>query len=132
MTAITTTDPRAATKAALERFLTGRSATVSLRDVPGDDRTRRLPYVQVRLNGNGRDSRLNFEATIRVLVYARDDFDSQQLASELEARLLDTSDALIRSVSPGLSAMPSTDPDLHIPFSFFTVTVRTRPVALGG
>lgn len=102
-------------------------ATVSTRGLTGDDASRQLPYVQVRSDGKFRDSRLDGRATVRVLVYHRDEGLGESLAALCEALLLSASSADVRGSSSVTGPIPTGDPETGLPLSFFTITARLQP-----
>ncbi len=131
--AVTFPDPRRAVRDLLRVLLAARSesfaqgATVSTKAPPGADGTRSLPYVQVRSDGRFRDARFNGRATVRVLVWHRDEGLGEDLAGLLEALLLASTSADLRGFSPISGPLATSDPDTNEPLSFFTVTARLRP-----
>lgn len=136
MTAIGFPDPRRAARDLLRSVLASRAESfvqgvvVSTKPLPGADEGRSLPYVQVRSDGRFRDSRLNGRATVRVLVWHRDEGLGEDLAGLCESLLLAASSAEIRGFSPVSGPIPTSDPDTGEPLSFFTLTARLRPVNL--
>lgn len=108
-----------------ETYATG--ATVSTKGLPGADGTRPLPYVQVRSDGKFRNSRLDGRATVRVLVYHRDEGLAEELAALCEALLLSASSADVRGSTPVTGPIPTGDSETGLPLSFFTITARLRP-----
>lgn len=129
-------DPRLAVRDALRALLAARpealaqSATVSTKGIPGADEGRPLPYIQIRSDGRYRDSRLNGRATIRVLVYHKDEGLAERLAGICEALLLAASTKDLRGASSVTGPIPTTDPDNGLPFSFITISARLRPSLL--
>jgi hypothetical protein len=101
--------------------------TISTRQLPGADESRQLPYVQIRSDGRYRDARLNGRATVRVLVWHKDEGLAEDLAGLLEALLLASSSDKIRGVSPVVGPIPTGDSETGLPLSFFTITARLRP-----
>ena len=132
-TPITFPDPQRAARDLLRELLADRlepsalGATVSTKSLPGSDDARPLPYVQVRSDGRFRDSRLNGRATIRVVVWHRDEGLAEDLAGLCEALLLAGSSAAIRAFSPVTGPIPVGDPETGLPMSFLTLTARLRP-----
>lgn len=130
---ITFPDARLAVRDLLRTLLAPRpepvtvGVTVSTRDLPGSDDARPLPYIQVRTDARFRDSRLNGRATVRVLVWHRDEGLADELASLCEALLLTASTDVVRGCSPVMGPVPTGDPDTGLPLSFFTITARLRP-----
>lgn len=104
-----------------------RGAVVSTKGLTGDDASRRLPYIQVRSDGKFRDSRLDGRATVRVLVYHRDEGLGEALAALCEALLLSASSADVRGSTSVTGPIPTGDPETGLPLSFFTITARLRP-----
>jgi hypothetical protein len=105
-----------------EPYATG--ATVSTKP-PAENQA--LPYVQVRSDGRFRDARLNGRASVRVLVWHKDEGLGEELAGLLEALLLSSASADIRGFSPLTGPIPTGDPDTGAPLSYFTLTARLRP-----
>lgn len=132
-TPITFPDPQRATRDLLRELLADRlepsalGATVSTKTLPGSDDARPLPYVQVRSDGRFRDSRLNGRATMRVVVWHRDEGLAEDLAGLCEALLLASSSASLRGFSPVTGPIPVGDPETGLPMSFLTLTARLRP-----
>jgi hypothetical protein len=126
-------DAQKAVRDLLRVLLAGRTepeaagAIVSTRDLPGADESRSLPYVQVRSDGRFRDSRLNGRATVRVIVWHRDEALTEALAGLCEALILAAHSDDVRSVSPVSGPIPTGDPDTGLPLSFFTITARLTP-----
>jgi hypothetical protein len=102
-------------------------ATVGIRDIPGADEGRPIPYVQVRLESSTRDTRLNGRADVRVLVYHGDEGLCHDLASLLYAHLLSATSSDVRAINPGDGPGLDEDPDNGLPFAYFTITARLRP-----
>ena len=135
MTAITFPNSQLAIRNLLRTLLADRAepvaggVTVSTKDIPGGDEGRPLPYIQVRTDGRARDSRLNGTATVRVLVYHRDEGLGEELAALCEALLLDSSSGDVRSIGSvaGPLSPPGGDPDTGDSFTFFTISARLRP-----
>lgn len=132
-TAIAFPDPQLAVRDLLRVLLAGRpepyaaGVTVSTRSPDGTDEAPRLPYIQVRSDGRFRDSRLNGRASVRVIVWHRDEGLGEDLAGLAEALLLAGSSDRIRGASPLTGPMPTGDPDTGAPMSYFTITARLRP-----
>lgn len=132
--AIAFPDPQRAVRDLLRTLLAGRSepvasgATVSTKPPSGTSPT--LPYVQVRSDGRFRDSRLNGRASVRIIVWHKDEGLGEELAGLCEALLLASTSAEIRGFSPLTGPMPTGDPDTGAPMSYFTITARLRPVQL--
>lgn len=130
---ITFPDPQKAVRDLLRAALATRAesyalgATVSTRDLPGADERRSLPYIQVRSDGRFRNSQLNGRATIRVLVWHRDEGLCEELAGLCEALLLAGNSKEIRGCSAISGPLPTGDTDTGLPLSFFTVSARLRP-----
>jgi hypothetical protein len=130
---ITFPDPRRSVRDLLRVLLATREepevagVTVSTKDLPGSDGSYPLPYVQVHSDGKFRDARLDGRATVRVVVWHRDEGLAEALASLCEALLLASSSAEIRGSSSVSGPLPTGDPDNGLPMSYFTVTVRLRP-----
>jgi hypothetical protein len=131
--AVTFPDPRRASRDLLRSLLAARTepyaqgVTVSTK---APTSTSALPFVQVKSDGRFRDSRLNGRATVRVLVYHRDEGLGEDLAGLAEALLLDSSSPEIRGFSPISGPIPTEDPDTGAPLSFFTITARLTPANL--
>lgn len=131
-TAVSFPDPQLAVRDLLRSLLTGRpeayaaGATVSTKGPTGAD----LPYVQVRSDGRFRDARLNGRASVRVIVWHRDEGLGESLAALCEALLLAGSSDRIRGCSPLTGPIPTGDPDTGKPMSYFTITARLRPSQL--
>lgn len=132
-TSILFPDPQLAVRDLLRVRLKGRTepealgAVVSTRDLPGADESRSLPYIQVRSDGSFRDARLNGRATVRVVVWHRDEGLTQRLAALCEALLIGATSTDIRGAQPVSGPLPTGDPDTGLPMSFFTITARLRP-----
>jgi hypothetical protein len=130
---ITFPDPQLAVRNLLRDVLLGRSdpaalgAVITTMGPQGSDENRPLPHVQVRSDGRQRDSRLNGRATVRVLVYHRDEGLGEELAGLLEALLLASSSDEIRGCSSVSGPIPTGDPETGLPLSFFTITARLKP-----
>jgi hypothetical protein len=130
---ITFPDPQLAVRNLLRTLLAGRTelealgATVSTEGLPGDDEARPLPYIQVRSDGKYRDSRQDGRATVRVLVYHRDEGLGEALAALCEALLLSAYSAEIRGSTSVTGPIPAGDPETGLPLSFFTITARLQP-----
>lgn len=126
-------DPRRAVRDLLRSLLAARTepyalgATVSTK-APTSSAS--LPFVQVKSDGRFRDSRLNGRATVRVLVWHRDEGLGEDLAGLAESLLLDSSSPEIRGFSPISGPIPTEDPDTGAPLSFFTITARLKPANL--
>ena len=103
-------------------------ATVSTKAPPGTSPA--LPYVQVRSDGSFRDAVLNGRASVRFLVWHRDEGLGLRLAALIEALLLANSSDKIRGFSPLSGPLPTQDPDTGAPMSYFTLTARLRPAQL--
>lgn len=134
MTAVRFPDGQRAGRDLLRTLLTGRPEPEAAGLVPANVSTRvpsgaavPKPYVMVRVDDAGRDSRLNGYAVLRVTVWHRDEGLALSLASLCEALLLDARGAEVRAVSPVTSPIPTTDPDSGDPLAFFRVTARLRP-----
>lgn len=131
--AITFPDPQLAVRNLLRSLLASRpepearGVIVSTKGLSGDDATRKLPFVQVRSDGKFRNARLDGRATVRVLVYHRDEGLAESLAALCEALLLSASSAEIRGSTSVMGPMPTGDPETGLPFSFFTITARLQP-----
>ncbi|MFD0044743.1 hypothetical protein ACFVGV_06085 [Pseudarthrobacter scleromae] len=126
-------DPRRAVRDLLKVLLAARSepyaqgVTVSTK---APTSSAPLPFVQVKSDGRFRDSRLNGRATVRVLVYHRDEGLGEDLAGLAEALLLESSSPQVRGFSPISGPLPTADPDTGAPLSFFTITARLTPANL--
>lgn len=131
--AITFPDAQRAVRDLLRVLLASREepcaagVTVSTKGIPGADGTRALPYVQVRSDGKFRDSRLNGRATVRVLVFHRDEGLAEELAALCEALLLSASSAEVRGSTSVTGPIPTGDSETGLPLSFFTITARLKP-----
>lgn len=131
--AITFPDAQRAVRDLLRSLLAGRTeasalgATVSTRGLTGGDENYPLPYIQVRSDGKFRDARLDGRATVRVLVYHRDEGLGEDLAALCEALLLSASSAEIRGSTSVTGPIPTGDPETGLPLSFFTITARLQP-----
>ena len=129
-------DPRLAVRDLARELLADRTepsalgAVVSTKTASPDDAKRSLPHVHVRSDGSFRDSRLNGRATIRVVVWHRDEGLAQDLALLLEALLLATTSNRVRGFSSVTGPLPTSDPDTGEPISYFTLTARLRPEQL--
>lgn len=123
-------DPQLAVRNLLRVLLAERGITATVTTKPRSAKTESLPYVQIRSDGRYRDARLNGRATIRVLVYHRDEGLGEELAGLIEAILLAADSAQIRGFSPVMGPIPTGDPDTGEPLSFFTLTARLRPANL--
>ncbi len=129
-------DPRRSVRDLLKVLLEPREeayalgATVSTKEPQGTDEAPVLPYVQVRSDGRFRNSRLDGRATIRVLVWHKDEGLGEDLAGLCEALLLANSSAAVRGFTPVSGPIPTKDPDTGEPLSFFTLTARLRPANL--
>ncbi|WLZ10618.1 hypothetical protein [Arthrobacter phage SWEP2] len=129
-------DPQLAVRDLLRVLLTGRTepyaqgAVVSTKAPPGTDEAPVLPYIQVTSDGQFRDSRLNGRASVRVIVWHRDEGLGVSLAALAEALLLAGSSDRIRGASPLTGPLPTGDPDTGAPMSYFTITARLRPAQL--
>jgi hypothetical protein len=127
-------DPQKAVRDLLRSLLAGRTeayaqgATVSTKPPPGTAPP--LPYVQVRSDGRFRDARLDGRASVRIIVWHRDEGLGELLAGLAEALLLASTSAEIRGCSPLTGPMPTGDPDTGAPMSYFTLTARLRPATL--
>lgn len=92
-----------------------------------------IPRIAVRSDGRFRDSRLNGRASIRVLVWHRDEGLGEELAVLLEGLLLASSvPGVIRGFGPLIGPQSTTDPDTGNPLTYFTVTARLVPSNLSG
>jgi len=131
MTAILFPDPQPVVRDAIKAVLASRSiaATVSTKAALADGK-RPLPWVQVRSDGQFRDARLNGRATMRVLVWHKDEGTAQHLAGQIEALLLDYSGGGLRGFSPVTGPLPAGDPATGEALSFITITARLVPVNL--
>lgn len=129
-------DPRTAVRDVIRELLAERTepealgVTVSTKTASPDDAKRTLPHVHVRSDGSFRDSRLNGRATVRVVVWHRDEGLAQSLALLIEALLLATSSDRVRGFGSVTGPLPTSDPDTGEPISYFTLTVRLRPEQL--
>lgn len=134
--AIRFSDPRVAVRDLARELLAGRAessargAVVSTKTASPDDAKRVLPHVHVRSDGSFRDARLNGRATVRVVVWHRDEGLAQDLALLLEALLLATTSDRVRGFSSVTGPLPTSDPDTGEPISYFTLTARLRPEQL--
>jgi hypothetical protein len=130
---ITFPDPRQAVQTLLRELLADREepevdgVTVSTKDLPGSDNDYPLPYVQIHSDGKFRDARLDGRATVRVVVWHRDEGLAEALATLCEALLLASSSTEVRGSSSISGPLPTGDPDNGLPMSYFTVTVRLKP-----
>lgn len=135
--AIVFPDGQRAVRDLLRSLLAGRSeteaqgATVGTR-IPSwrSDDAPALPYVAVRLDGTFRDSRLNGRASVRVVVWHRDEGLGVALASLAEGLLLSGHGFGVRNVGPLTGPIATSDPETGDPMTSFTVTARLRPVSL--
>jgi hypothetical protein len=127
-------DPQKAVVDVLRLVLMGRpeavaqGVTVSAKPPTGT--APKLPYVQVRSDGRFRDSRLNGRASVRIIVWHKDEGLGEELAGLCEALLLAATSPEIRGFSPLTGPMPTGDPDTGAPMSYFTLTARLRPVQI--
>lgn len=134
--AVVFADPRRAVRDLLTNLVGPRlesyalGATVSTKAPGGADGARVLPYVQVKSDGRFRDSRLDGRATVRLLVWHKDEGAGEDLAALCEALLLSSSSASVRGCTPGTGPVPGLDPATHAPLSSLTLTVRLHPVSL--
>ncbi|WIC90161.1 tail terminator [Arthrobacter phage VroomVroom] len=128
MTAVLFPDPQPIVRDAIKAVLAGRQAgvTVSTKAALADGK-RSLPWVQVRADGQFRDARLNGRATMRVLVWHKDEGLAQSLAGLIEALLLDYSGGGLRGFSAVTGPIPSGDPATGEALSFITITARLQP-----
>ncbi|UDL14618.1 tail terminator [Arthrobacter phage KeAlii] len=123
-------DGQLAARNLLRSILSGRSepeaqgATVSTKP-PAE--TQALPYVQVLSDGKFRDPRLNGRASLRFVVWHRDEGLGEALAGLCEGLLLDSHSSEIRGFSPLTGPIPTGDPDTGAPMSYFTLTARLNP-----
>ncbi|WP_050053385.1 hypothetical protein [Pseudarthrobacter siccitolerans] len=130
MAVVTFPDPQLATRNLLRNLLANRTepvaagATVSTKP-PAEHQA--LPYVQVRSDGKFRDARLNGRASVRVVVWHKDEGLGEELASLCEALLLSSASPEIRGFSPLTGSIPTGDPDTGAPMSYFTLTARLSP-----
>lgn len=135
-TAISFPDPQLAVRDLLRTLLAARTetyatgATVSTRAPDASDNARSLPYIQVRSDGRFRDARLNGRASVRVIVWHRDEGLGESLAGLCEALLLASTSDRIRGASALTGPIPTGDPDTGKPMSYFTFTARLRPSQL--
>lgn len=130
-------DPRRAVRDVVREVLATRTepealgAVVSTKTASPDDAKRVLPHVHVRSDGSFRSSRLEGRATVRFVVWHRDEGLAQDLALLLEGLLLaNPRSPSVRSFSPVSGPLPTSDPDTGEPISFFTLTARLRPEQL--
>ncbi|CCQ44667.1 putative uncharacterized protein [Pseudarthrobacter siccitolerans] len=126
-------DPRRAVRDLLKGLLAARSEPYALGvtvSTKAPTSSSSLPFVQVKSDGRFRDSRLNGRATVRVLVYHRDEGLGEDLAALAEALLLESSSPQVRGFSPISGPLPTEDPDTGAPLSFFTITARLTPANL--
>lgn len=127
-------DPRRAVRNKLRELALGRpereaqgltEASISVREVTSADS---LPHVQVASDGKFRDASLNGRATVRIVVWHKDEGLGEDLASLLEALLLaDGASEHLRGCNPLSGPRPTGDPDTGAPMSYFTITARLRP-----
>jgi hypothetical protein len=135
-TAVMFPDPQLAVRDLLRTLLADRpepfaaGATVSTRAPEANDTRAALPYIQVRSDGRFRDARLNGRASVRVIVWHRDEGLGEKLAGLCEALLLAATSDRIRGASPLTGPIPTGDPDTGKPMSYFTFTARLRPSQL--
>ncbi|WGH21360.1 tail terminator [Arthrobacter phage Emotion] len=128
-------DPQPIVRNAIRAVLAGRSephalgATVSTKAALADGK-RPFPWVQVRSDGQFRDSRLNGRATMRVLVWHKDEGTAQALAGLIEALLLEHGGSGLRGFNPVTGPLPAGDQATGEALSFFTLTARLEPVNL--
>jgi len=130
-------DPRLGVRDLLRELLAGRTEPYA-RDVEvstrgpssRSDETGGRPYVRVVSDGRFRNSRLNGRATVRVIVWHRDDGAAEALAALCEALLLAAHGHGVRGFSPLVGPRPTGDPDTGAPMSYFTVTARLTPLAV--
>lgn len=108
--------------------LVAQGVTVSTKPPKGT--APKLPYVQVRSDGRFRDSRLNGRASVRIIVWHKDEGYGEELAGLCEALLLAATSPEIRGFSPLTGPMPTGDPDTGAPMSYLTLTARLRPVQI--
>jgi len=129
-------DPRLVTRDLLHERLAASTdpsalgVTVSTKPRNPDDAAKRYPYVQVRSSGAFRDARLNGRATVRVLVWHRDEGLGLRLAALCEALLLSASSPATRGYTPVSGPLPTEDDDTGEPLTFFSLTVRLPPEQL--
>lgn len=132
---ITFPDPRLAVVRRLRELLASRpealGATISVKAPKTATDGQTFPYVQVRSDGRFRDARLNGRATVRVLVWHRDEGRGEELAALCEALLLaqGSSDTL-RGCSPINGPLSTDDAEVGAPMCFFSVTARLKPIQL--
>lgn len=123
-------DPQRAVRDLLRALLASRTesyatgATVSVKP-PAE--TQALPFIQVRSDGRFRDSRLDGRASVRVIVWHKDEGLGEELAGLCEALLLSSTSADIRGCSSLTGPIPTGDPDTGAPMSYFTITARLTP-----
>lgn len=86
-----------------------------------------LPFVLVRSDGAGVESRVVEAATIRVAVWHRSEALGLALAQRVRAILLAHRGETIVSVTPLTGPIPTSDPDSGAPLTYLTLSVRTRP-----
>jgi hypothetical protein len=129
-------DPRVAVRDLIRELLATRAepevvgAVVSTKTASPDDAKRTLPHVHVRSDGNFRNSRLNGRATVRIVVWHRDEGLAQRLALLIEGLLLATTSNRVRGFGSVTGPLPTSDPDTGEPISYFTLTARLRPEQL--
>lgn len=128
-------DPALAVRDLLRQLLAertepeARGAIVSTKD-PSKVDGGQLPYVQVRVDGRFRDSRLNGRASVRFVVWHRDEGLTVALAALIEGLLLSAHSPKVRGFSPLTGPLPTGDPDTGAPMAALTLTARLRPAQL--
>lgn len=87
-----------------------------------------LPYVLVRHDGARIQQRVVENVTIRVAVYHRTEYLGHALAQLCRRILVEHSGGAVRGIRPLTGPFMTSDPDSGSPLSFFTISVRTRPI----
>lgn len=88
-----------------------------------------LPYVRVSVDGRSGQYPVTAEAAVRVQVWTATEKEGEDLAEEMKAVLLAfPGSAEVRNFAEGVGPLPTTDPDTGNPLSYFTATVRLRPI----
>lgn len=128
MTLHTFPDPRADVQARLVDAKPSRwpSATIST-SFPATAIT--VPHIQHAWDGTPSQEANRERATIRVTVWTPKGkvTDGINLASLVQAVLLDSGSALVWRYTPGTGRLPGIDDATGLPFCTFTLTAETRP-----
>ena len=124
-------DPRADVAAVLNAAKPTRFPTATI-STSFPTTTLTVPHIQHAWDGTPSQEQQREFATIRVTVWTPKGQVTAgiDLASLVQAVLLDAGSSSVWRYTRGLGRSPGVDPDTGLPFCTFTVTAETRPSAV--